>query len=249
MNQGKFFGVGVGSGDPALVTIGAMQTIADTEVLMLPAKDREDCRAYRIVSKACEAFGDLLSVFDLAKKECIFEPFPMLTDASEREEFHKSVAGKIANMLDAGKNVAFLTIGDPTVYATYGYVADILRQGGYETRIVSGVPSFCAAAGRLGIALGSGNEEIHIIPGNADLHEAILQSGTKVFMKTGKKLGALKEELRRLSGQKAFQVYAVTNCGEENEEIATGIDQIPDDWGYMSIIIVKETEEGSENGK
>ena len=93
----------------------------------------------------------------------------------------------MAEVLDAGKDAAFLTLGDPTVYATSMYIHQRIAGMGYRTSIVSGVPSFCAAAAKLGVSLGEKQEQIHIIPASYDVEAAMQLPGTKILMKAGKK--------------------------------------------------------------
>ncbi|MCR4806237.1 MAG: precorrin-2 C(20)-methyltransferase [Lachnospiraceae bacterium] len=230
MERGRFTGVGVGPGDPELMTIKAVKAIEKADVLILPTEDKEKCRAYKIAEAA---------VCDMGDKEYIFEPFPMTMDKEELEAFHKRTAGKIAGVLDEGKNAAFLTIGDPAVYSTLDYIALLLEDMGYETDRISGVTSFSAAAARLGISLGEGSESIHIIPGAADTEEALKLTGTRVFMKSGRKLKDLKERLVRYEAQTGSRVYGVLNCGLPDEKTAYSAHDIPDDWGYMAVVIVK----------
>ena len=164
MHKGRFIGVGVGPGDPELMTLKAVKAIEDADVLMLPSADKTSCRAYQTAYKACRGMDD---------KECMFEPFPMKMDKEELELFHKMIAGKVESVLDEGKDVVFLTIGDTCVYSTYDYVERLVGDDGYETLRISGVPSFVAAAGRLDMSLGDNGRPIHIIPGNGNIEEAI----------------------------------------------------------------------------
>ena len=93
----------------------------------------------------------------------------------------------MAEVLDAGKDAAFLTLGDPTVYATSMYIHQRIAGMGYRTSIVSGVPSFCAAAAKLDVSLGEKQEQIHIIPASYDVEAAMQLPGTKILMKAGKR--------------------------------------------------------------
>ena len=89
--------------------------------------------------------------------------------------------------MDQGKTIAFLTLGDVTIYSTYGYVHQKLLSLGYESILVNGVPSFCAAAAKLGISLGEKAEAIHILPGSYPVADGLELPGTKILMKSGKK--------------------------------------------------------------
>ncbi|MCR4942978.1 MAG: precorrin-2 C(20)-methyltransferase [Clostridium sp.] len=132
--------------------------------------------------------------------------------------------------------MAFLTLGDPCVYSTYIYIHKLIKSAGYETEIVSGVPSFCAAAARINEGLVEKSEELHIIPASYQIEESLDFSGTKVLMKSGKKISSVKEKIK----EKNLNAVMVENCGMENEKVYMDIDSINEDASYYSLIIVKE---------
>ena len=237
MPQGKLYGIGVGPGDPELMTIKAVRAIEAADVLILPARDRESCRAYRIAANAVSQFSGKTDA-GIDGKECIFEPFPMKMDKDELAGFHKRVSERICGILSEGRNAAFLTIGDPSVYSTFTYVAALVEDAGFGVERIAGVTSFCAAAARLGIPLGEGDAEIHIIPGSADAKAALGLGGTKVFMKSGSRLGEFISCLKEHERDSDEKVYAVSNCGLKNEEAAYSADGINHDAGYMTTVIV-----------
>lgn len=227
MKKGRFTGVGVGPGDPDLMTLKAVKTIEGADIIMIPAEDKESCRAYKTAYGACRG---------IEGKECICEPFPMKMDKEELAAFHARVADRVEALLDMGKDVAFLVIGDPSVYSTYDYIARIVKAKGYDTHRVSGIPSFIAAAACLDLSLGEDGCPIHIIPASCDIEESLKLDGTKVFMKTGKKLMHLKEALMEYEkeGGRTAGVYA---CSLPEEEVAYEAAGIPDDWGYLNVVI------------
>ncbi len=226
----KLYGIGVGPGDGELITKQAEKIIKSVDVLILPAKDKESCRAYGITAQVLP---------EIVSKECIFIPFPMSMKEPELSEFHRDVATQIEDMLDNNKSVGFLTIGDVSIYSTFAYIDELVKNDGYKTQSISGISSFSAAASRLGITLTLGKEELHIIPGSGDVDDALKLSGTLVFMKSGKHLSVLKKKLIELEQNENAIVYAVSNCGMDNEEVASGADNISDDNGYLTVVIVK----------
>ena len=147
------------------------------------------------------------------------------------------VAAKIiTDILDRGENVVYLTLGDPTIYSTYMYVHQRVEKAGYEVEIVNGVPSFCAAASRLGISLCERSEELHVIPSSYDLEDNLSLPGTKILMKAASKLPDIKNKVRELDNQ----AYMVENCCMESEKIYKNVEEFDDKAGYLSLIIVKE---------
>lgn len=224
--KGKLYGIGVGPGDWELMTLKAVRLIEESPVIAVPAKEKEDSTAYRIASKAV----------DLSQKECLAISMPMTKDLEKLEQPHKAGAERMAAVLDAGKQIAFLTLGDPTIYATYIYLHKRILAMGYEAEIISGVPSFCAVAARLNISLAERAEELHIIPASYNIKDALPLSGTKVFMKAGSRMELLKEKLQQLDAS----VYMVENCGMENEKIYEGAAEINTSAGYYSLVVLKE---------
>ena len=138
------------------------------------------------------------------------------------------------SQLDQGKTVCFLTLGDPTVYSTYLYLHQKVAAAGYRTKIISGVPSFCAAAAELGMSLCENGQQLHVIPGTYTPTEALDLPGVKVLMKND--LPATLAALR----QKKKQAAMVENCGMETQRIFRSLEEIPQDAGYFSLLIVKD---------
>ena len=99
-------------------------------------------------------------------------------------------------ILDQGKNVVFLTLGDPTVYSTYMYVHQRLEAKGYPVAIVSGITSFCAVAARMNMSLVERSEPLHVIPASYQIEEALKLPGTKVLMKAGKQMKYVQEQVK-----------------------------------------------------
>ena len=118
---GILYGIGVGPGDPELVTLKAVRIVGACDTVILPAKSKEDCIAYGIMKEACGK---------IAEKELICMPFPMTKDESRLTAAHEQICLGIKKLLDNGRQVAFLTIGDPTVYSTYQYIHKRVVKGG-----------------------------------------------------------------------------------------------------------------------
>ncbi len=137
---GKLYGLGVGPGDPELLTLKALRRIKESEIIAVPGKKKEESVAYKIARQAYP---------QIENKEVLPIDFPMTKDSERLEESHRLGASQIAEKLREGKSVAFLTLGDPTVYATYLYVHKRILAMGFEAEIVSGITSFCAVAARI----------------------------------------------------------------------------------------------------
>lgn len=228
--QGKLYGVGVGPGDPELLTLKALRLIKDNEVIAVPGKEIQASVAYQIVKRAYE---------ELDEKTLIPVAMPMTKDPQVLKANHDKAADQVESYLKEGKNVVFLTLGDTTVYSTYLYVHKRILERGYEAEIVSGITSFCAVAARLNMGLVEADQPLHVIPATykaQEMEEILKLPGTKVLMKTGKKMKQVKESIEK-SGQKAVMIE---NCGMPSEKIYRSAEEIPEDSGYYSLIIVKE---------
>lgn len=230
MMKGIFYGIGIGPGDPELVTIKARIAIEKCPVIVLPNPDRKDCIAY----KTAEKLG-----IELKNKIIVETDFPMTKEDEVLEKAWNETADSIAQYLDEGKDVCFLTIGDPSVYSTCMYVEYILMERGYSTKIIPGVTSFTAAACSAGIDLASQDEKIHVIPGSYDIEESFYLDGTLVFMKSGKKLEKLFCFLIEQKKDYDFDFCAVSNCSFEDEVIVEDLSDVDRLSGYLTTVIVK----------
>lgn len=224
---GKLYGIGVGPGDPELLTLKAVRIIKECDVIAVPGKEKDETVAYKIVRQA---------IPEIVEKKCLEIDMPMTKDKEKLAQSHTIAFEKISKVLDSGKNVAFLTLGDPCIYSTYIYVHQKVEQAGYETEIVSGIPSFCAVSARLNQGLVERNEMLHVIPSSYGIEEGMKLSGTRVLMKAGKKMGQVKEQVKKMNAQ----VEMIENCGMADEKIYHNVEEIPDEAGYYSLIIVKE---------
>ena len=229
MNTGTLYGVGIGPGDPKLMTFRAAELIRDNEIIALPGEKAEETVAYQIAVQTVE---------ELKQKTFLELPMPMTKDRELLEKSHEEAADRVEECLQKGQNVVFLTLGDPTVYSTGIYIYKRLKKMGYQGEIFSGIPSFCAAAARLEISLVENRQELHVLPVSYGIEEKLKLPGTKVLMKTGKKMAKVKAVLKE-EGQQAKMVM---NCGMDGEKIYKCTEEIPEDAGYFSIVIAKEKE-------
>jgi precorrin-2/cobalt-factor-2 C20-methyltransferase len=219
---GKLYGVGTGPGDPELLTLKAVRIINESDVIAVPGSVKEEAVSYKIVKQVIK---------NIDEKPCLCIDWLMTKDREIIKNIHLRAADMIEEVLQEGKNIAFLTLGDPVVYSTYMYVHEIIRSRGYGAEVVSGVTSFSAAAAALGASLVQGREILEVIPASYMLEDQEQQHRTRVYMKAGGRLGVLKSQTEAM--------WMVENCGMEDEKIYTDIDEIPEKSGYYSIVITK----------
>lgn len=224
---GIAYGVGVGPGDPELMTQKAIRIIRENQVIAVPGKEARESIAYKIA---------VAMVPELAQKELVSIPMPMVRDRKLLQEAHIRGARLIESYLDQGKNVVYLTLGDPSIYCSFSYLQQILLSDGYAVETVPGVPSFCAAASRLNLPLTEWDEPLHLVPAVHETRGSFQEPGTYVLMKSSSRMAATKELLRNSKKE----VFAVENCGMATEKIYRGVEEIPDDAGYLSLLIAKD---------
>ena len=137
MKQGKLYGVGVGPGDKELITLKALRILQESDIIMVPMMKNGEKTAFHIIE-------------DYVKdKEIIECNMPMSKDFDILQKNYEIISDEVEGYLKQGKDVAFITLGDPTVYSSYMQVNEIMGKRGYETEVIPGITSFCAAAARL----------------------------------------------------------------------------------------------------
>lgn len=229
VNKGVCYGVGVGPGDPELITLKAVRVLTRCPVIAAPQTRSGEMLALDIVRGAV----------DLAGKTILPLTFTMSQDKAVLQASHEAAADAVQAHLDRGEDVAMPNLGDVSIYATWGYVMEVLNRRGYETVMIPGVPSFCAAAARLNATLVSWGSPLHIIPvGKGPVAPLVEQPGGKVLMKAGRGLNEIAQALGR-TGQ-LDRAALVENCGLPTERVWTDWDRLPQDVGYFATVIVKE---------
>lgn len=227
--KGTFWGVGVGPGDPELLTLKAVRVLREADVLVAPQTSGGGTCALDIARRAV----------DLSDKRVLELRFEMSRDAAVLHASHERAAAAIAFELDAGHNVAMPNLGDVSIYSTFSYMKELLESAGYAVGMVSGVPSFCAVAARLDTTLTpSMTSPLTIVPsGYGELAEALALPGTKVIMKAGKSLPRLRDELR--SAGVYERTSLVQDCGMPSEVVAESLDDAPERGGYFTTLVVR----------
>ncbi len=228
--RGKLFGIGTGPGDPELLTLKAIRIMEMCDIIAVPSSESHDRTAFNIVEEY------------IKHKELIECKFTMDKDEQKRKDARVLVASEICKHLVQGENVGFITLGDPTVYSTYMYVHHLVKQEGFETEIISGIPSFVAVAAALNDSLCEGTEILSIIPAShhGNMEELLARSGNKVLMKSGRSLGNVITILKEQGLSEKVKI--IERCGMENQRIFHTIKEFEeaDEVSYFTIAIVKE---------
>lgn len=232
--QGRLYGIGIGPGDPKLVTIRAKEILDRVDIVFAP-KGREDgTSCARSIVEA------------VTTKEKVFAEltFPMTKDKSILNRYWSRAAHRIAKEIKKGSEVAFVTIGDPFIYSTYVYLLKTLRKNFPDIKVetIPGVSAFNAAASTADLALVEGNERLAVVPVSKDLKglkEALEDFDTVVLMKIGLKLDMVISLLKKLDLLKC--AVLVSRVGHKDERIIYDLTSLRDKkTGYLSVIIVKK---------
>ena len=224
----KFYGIGVGVGDKENITLKAVKRLGEVDVIILPeAKSGEGSTAFEIIK-------------NYVKKdiEQVFLEFPMIKDVEARKIFRKNNADTINKLLSEGKNVAFLTIGDPMTYSTYTYVLEHISDD-VEVETIAGITSFNSIAARLNIPLMIGDEDLKVVSVNrkTDVYKEIENNQNLVLMKISRDFERIKKAIIETGNKE--NIVIVSNCGKENEEIITDIENV-ESVHYFSTLILKK---------
>ncbi len=223
---GKLFGVGVGPGDPELLTIKAVRVIKEADIIFTAASTKNR------YSLAVEIATPYISPSTRIEKLS----FPMTKDEKEVETAWIHNAKQIAEQLKKGKNAVFLTLGDPTTYSTFGYILKkmecIMPQADIET--IPGITSFHAASARLNKILVEGEESLLITSGAFGGEQIRKNSGVEnvAIVKAYKNIKDINSALKETGFDN--KAVAVSKCGRENEQIIKNIHELetkkPDYW-------------------
>lgn len=252
---GTLYVIGVGPGDPELLTLKAVKVLKKVQCLCVP-KGREEGSSL--------ALSIVKGALDLAGKQIIEAHFPMRKSAEARKRRSAQKTGgpgapdhaaceldakwdetveAVLGILNRGTDMAFITIGDPTVYSTFFYLYDRIIESNPDIRIeiIPGISSITAAAARAHLSLSLADEKIAILPATYtdDLRDILSAFDTVVLMKVHKVLPKVVAVLEEL-GLVDKAVY-VSRAGMEDEQVVHNLRELAGkELNYFSLVIVKK---------
>lgn len=235
---GVFYGVGVGPGDPELLTVKAVNVLKGADVIAVP--------------KSTDSSSDGLSqaliiakrAVDLEGKELMELLFPMTKDKDALDAARREAAAKVALSLDSGRTVAFITLGDPMLYSTFSYLVPFVRElsPGAPVKVVPGITSYGAAASTVLKPLAEADEKVMIVPAAYDIGEVrgLLGSvDTLVLMKVNRIFDRVLDLL--VSMGLDDRAFLVSRAGWPEEKVVTDIKSLKGTkLDYFSTLIVKK---------
>ena len=232
---GRLYGVGVGPGDPELLTLRAYHLLSQVPVIFVPLKDKQSKSYARSI------------IANLIKKpegKVIGLVLPMLRDRVQLTDYWHKAAESIWQCLRRGEDCAFVNVGDPLLYGTFIHILETLQKSHpeIEVEVIPGISSINAAAARTIVPLASDDEHIAIISGNSEdkvIRETLENFDTVVFMKVSTvfdKLLSILEELNLIE-----KCVYIRRCTTQDEEIIWDINKLKGEKvDYFSLLIVRK---------
>ncbi len=231
----KIYAVGVGPGDPELLTGKAERILRSVPVICAPTAGPVD---------SSYALSIIEPLLDRNRQEVIIQVFPMRKNQSGLDEYWETAAAEVVERVRRGNDVAFITIGDPFIYSTFLYIYRIFREKYPEipVEIIPGVSSINAAAIAAGIPLGQASERIAIIPAafeEKELRNILSNFDTVVLMKVSRVFDGVYALLKELGLER--QAAFISRVGTADQEVVFDLERLLSrKLDYMSLLIVKK---------
>ncbi len=229
---GTLYGIGVGPGDPELITLKAVNRLKQVDVVFAAASTKNEASLAQSIAAPHLREG----------VEIIRLDFPMTRDEAVLDKAWRANADTVAGQLALGRDAAFLTLGDPLTYSTFGYLLRTLNGllSQIPVVVIPGVTSYQAAAAHTGRVLVESGENLAVVSGvaeEAELERILSAADSAVILKAYKNLPAIRRVLAKLG--LADSCVFVTRLGHEGEEVITGLDNVPDKPSYFSLLLVR----------
>lgn len=234
MKSGTLYGIGVGPGDPELITVKGAAILSRCRRIFVPrARSAAESLALAIAEQYVDGAAEITELF-----------FPMTADKEELSRRWGEAAEAVAAALSTGEDACFLTLGDPLLYSTYIYLLREIRARMPDATVVTvpGVTSFSAAAALSGFAVGEGRAPVTVVPAADDMdgiRRALANGGTVVIMKVGARLPEVLDLLEE-AGVAEGAVF-VSRAGLEGQRVVTDVRSLRgegEEAGYLSVILV-----------
>ena len=229
---GKLYGIGVGPGDSGLVTLKARRILDRCDIIAYPVK---------VPGEGSVAFDIVRPIVDMEEKRIEEFVFSMDPDDSVRMNCRSKAIDRMCALLDQGNDIAMVTLGDVGVYSTYMYIDQEIRERGYETDIVPGIPSFCHGASVAGLPLTIGNEGLAIVPVAKENSQLLGNSldnfDNIVVMKAFKSIPMIAKMMDE-RGIDRSKATVISNVGMPGEYV--GPMDLTREYGYFTTVLIKK---------
>ncbi len=231
--SGTLYGIGVGPGDPDLLTMAAVKKLAQVDVILAASSSKNDYSLALGIAKPHLPEHIRVEVLK----------FPMTRDKEKLREAWEENGRIAADILEQGHNAAFLTLGDPMIYSTFGYLLKTVRksQPDIPVEIIPGITSFQAAAARTGTILTESGENLVVFSGVGDekkLDTMLTLADNAVILKSYKNFEVLRNTVHR--HRRISNSVFISRLGLEGEHITHDLDEISKQPHYLSLLLVKK---------
>ena len=230
--KGKLYGIGVGPGDPELLTIKAARILKNADIIICPkGKKGADSIALQIAREYINPRAKIKP-----------QVFPMVFCQETLESHWNENLEEIKFDMDNGRTIAFITLGDPLLYSTYIYMLKVLKEKGYDIETVLGITSFSATASTVNLPLAEGDETLTILPlvkEDEPVEKVLRTADNIVVLKVSHDPKGLAAKLRKYGLEKNFVM--ISKCGHGDENITSDIGDLEEkEIPYLSTIIIKK---------
>lgn len=236
--SGTLYGIGVGPGDPELLTLKGLRLLREADLVAYPAPEEGESLARTIVADYLPP-----GVAEYAIR------MPMVAARFPAQEVYDRAAADISEALSAGRKVAVLCEGDPFFYGSFMYLYGRIAKA-HQVEVVPGVSSLTACAARAGLPLIARNETLTVLPAPLDddtLAARLMAADAAVLIKVGRHLPRIRALLKRLN--LADRAHYVERATMENERVVPLADLTEDDAPYFSMILVRRAGDDWLGGK
>jgi len=223
------YGIGLGPGDPELVTVKAVKTLEKSDVVIVPQSDKTG-RSIAL---------DIVKNYVPEEKIHMYY-FPMTGNKADLDIRYTALASEMEKLAAQGKTISYVTIGDTPVYSTFNYLRDKLKAKNIDTKMVAGISAFSASANRVNLPLCEKDGSFCVVEmpeTDEELAELTRRFTSVVLMKVHKRLGVLINFVRE---NKLSEAYLFQRVTMDDEQIFDLLNEMPEESaGYLSTAILK----------
>ncbi len=236
--EGTLYGVGVGPGDPELITLKAIKALRESTKIFAASSSRNE---YSIALNIVKKHIDIEKVERLG--------FPMTRDRKELKSAWEDNAKRVLEVLAKGENASFITLGDPLTYSTFGYLLKTVKklEPGTKIRTIPGITSYNAAAAKANTIIVEGEESCYIVSGakgGNKLKQVIEQTDNVVILKTYRYFNDIYRTIKELD--LSDKTILVSRCGLEGERVVKNLSDLngEEEMPYLSLVIINKNKNG-----
>lgn len=226
--KGKLYGIGIGPGDPELLTLKAVRILQSVDIVAVPeSKTEKGSFALEIVRKHIKENAEIVML-----------TFPMIKDEQKKHKHRLQNSLVLKDLIASGKTAAFLTIGDPMLYSTFIYLFENLKDMGIEIETIPGISAHSAAASMLNIPLAIQNQTLAIVPMNkkTDIEDMLERFDNLVVLKASADSRRLGDAVKKFGG---LDITIASKIGAEDEFTSKDVHDLYGDLPYLTTVIIK----------